>query len=156
MCDQNRPEHGGKPARQTLSDPPAKMPPSRPDDALPAGRVLVVDDYEGSAQLLRMFLTRLGHEVHIAMDGVAGLTLAKQLTFSAAIIDVVLPRMDGLMLVRALRTLPACTNIPIVVVSGYLQDDMACHARQAGATLFLPKPVDLRRVKRIVAKRIDE
>lgn len=65
--------------------------------------VLVVEDERAISDLLRMYLTREGFGVHVAADGVAGLSAARTLHPVAIVLDVGLPGMDGTAVCRALR-----------------------------------------------------
>jgi DNA-binding response OmpR family regulator len=100
-------------------------------------RILVVDD---SADLRRLFtdvLARDNHEIVEAVDGALGLTRLMAERFDIAILDVMMPHLDGLTLCRMLRDMPGLCELPIIIVSGASTEAAAL---SAGADAFLSKP----------------
>src|SRR5580658_3868787 len=103
-------------------------------------RVLVIDD----ANLVRMYyretLEARGFEVELAFNGLEGLEKVGATTFDLLVVDVNMPRMDGLTFVRTLRRAePPVSTVPVLVSSteGAEQDIQA--ARVAGANYYLVK-----------------
>jgi CheY-like chemotaxis protein len=82
------------------------------------GRILVVEDEPDLRFIVRRVLARAGHEVTEAGDGAAALTVVQQSSPDLVVTDIMMPVMDGVQLVRALRANPATAAIPILVVSG--------------------------------------
>src|SRR4051812_23066965 len=127
--------------------PPADRPakPSEPVAAASDGApgILVVDDDRRSANLLRVYLEDAGYAVSIARDGVEGLELAGRLHPAAVILDILLPRLNGWDLLAQLKSDPATSEIPVVIVS--MTDEQGA-GFALGATDFLVKPVDRTRL----------
>jgi two-component system chemotaxis response regulator CheY len=101
---------------------------------------MAVDD---SASLRRMVVFALkgaGHEVIEAEDGVAALTSAQSRKVDLVVTDVNMPNMDGITLVRELRTLPAYRFTPILVLTTESSDAKKQEGRAAGATGWIVKP----------------
>jgi two-component system chemotaxis response regulator CheY len=101
---------------------------------------MAVDD---SASLRRMVVFALkgaGHEVIEAEDGVAALTNAQSRKVDLVVTDVNMPNMDGITLVRELRTLPAYRFTPILVLTTESSDAKKQEGRAAGATGWIVKP----------------
>src|SRR5262249_10146746 len=98
------------------------------DDAMhvpPAGKptVLIVDDNEELLGSLAFALQRLGgFRVALATDGADGLEKAVALRPHCMVIDVKMPEIDGLKLVRALRGDPETAGIPLIILSALVQD----------------------------------
>jgi DNA-binding response OmpR family regulator len=76
-------------------------------------KILVVDDEEPLRRLLNKELTRKGFSVEVAADGRSALELAKQKTFDVVLLDIMMPGMDGISVMKKLRTDPAA---PAVIV----------------------------------------
>jgi signal transduction histidine kinase/DNA-binding response OmpR family regulator len=119
--------------------------PSEPVDVTSdgTGNILVVEDDRRSADLLRVYLEDAGYAVSIARDGVAGLELAGRLRPAAVILDVLLPRLNGWDLLAQLKSDPATSEIPVVIVS--MTDDQGA-GFALGAADYLVKPVDRARL----------
>lgn len=101
-------------------------------------RILVVEDEHRMASLLEQGLTEEGHHVHIAMDGEQGLSIAQSASFDAIILDVMLPRRDGLSVVRALRQNASRTPILMLTARDGIAD--VVRGLDTGADDYLIKP----------------
>jgi CheY-like chemotaxis protein len=108
----------------------------------PTASILVVDDDPGQRFLMRKVLEHKGFEVIEAADGVEACCLNEERRPDLLLVDLMMPRMDGYELCRELRGQTHSANVPIVVTTG--RDDIASIARayDAGATDFVPKPVN--------------
>ncbi|MGC9469840.1 MAG: response regulator, partial [Anaerolineae bacterium] len=107
-------------------------------------RVLIVEDSAETLGMLRMFFEqRTPHEVLLAKSGQEGLDKAFHDRPDVAIVDVMMPMMDGYEVVRRLRTDPRTTGMGILILTarGQAVDQRA--ALEAGADIYLAKPVDL-------------
>jgi signal transduction histidine kinase/CheY-like chemotaxis protein len=124
--------------------------------AATSGSVLIVEDDDRSAALLRVYLENAGYAAAIARDGEEGLKLARRLEPAAVILDVLLPRLNGWEVLAQLKSDPATSAIPVVIVS-MIDDQGAGFA--LGAADYLVKPVDaaslLDALGRCVAPRRD-
>jgi DNA-binding NtrC family response regulator len=103
------------------------------------GRVLVVDDEEGVRTFIAESLERDGHEVVQANDGESGLRAAREEPFDVVITDLRMPKMDGMALVRALRT--EQTDLEIVVLTAHGDVATAVEAMKLGVFDYLQKPL---------------
>ena len=100
-------------------------------------RVLVVDDEPQILRGLRTNLVARGYEVDTAPDGEAALDLAAQHRPDLVILDLGLPGIDGVEVIRGLRT---WTTVPIIVLSAREQESQKVDALDAGADDFVTKP----------------
>ena len=117
-------------------------------------RVLIADDDRDSCHALSALLAAWGYEVVEAMDGGAALDRAIAFRPSLIITDLVMPGMDGLALLKALRVeLPAST---VIVLTGHATIETAVSAMRDGAYDYLTKPVDLRRLRALVDKALEQ
>jgi CheY-like chemotaxis protein len=103
--------------------------------------VLVVDDDPVTGTALGRILRRAGYASLAAADGKAGLALARARRPDLIITDYRMPEMDGLMLLRELRSDPALKDVPVVMVSGHATRGLARQVGDLSARL-LSKPID--------------
>jgi signal transduction histidine kinase/CheY-like chemotaxis protein len=109
----------------------------------PRASVLVADDDAVSRGLVADFLAGLGFEVRRAPDGAAALEQLRGRAVDLLITDLVMPRVDGMELIRALRSAQG-THVPrIIAVSASASDYTSQEALDAGCDAFLPKPLHL-------------
>jgi two-component system, OmpR family, response regulator len=101
-------------------------------------RVLVVEDDRSIAGFIAGGLRQEGYAVDVADDGVAGLELARTAPYDAAVVDVMLPRLDGLSLVTALRRADVAT--PVLFLSARHSVDDRVKGLQTGGDDYLAKP----------------
>jgi two-component system OmpR family response regulator len=101
-------------------------------------RILVVEDDRSIAAFIAGGLRQEGFAVDVAEDGVAGLELARAAPYDAAVVDVMLPRLDGLSLVTALRHADIAT--PVLFVSARHSVDDRVKGLQTGGDDYLAKP----------------
>jgi two-component system OmpR family response regulator len=101
-------------------------------------RVLLVEDDPTIAAFVAKGLREAGFAVDEAADGETGLTLAREQKFDAAIVDVMLPRLDGLSLIDALRGRGVRT--PVLILSAKRSVDDRVRGLQAGGDDYLTKP----------------
>ena len=118
----------------------------------PTRRVLVVDDVAENRALLVQALSGLGFEVSEACNGVEALAQAQALQPDLLLLDLVMPDMGGLEVIRRLRRLPLFATTPIVAVSASATPDAEADTLAAGANAFLPKPVDLKNLMHLTAQ----
>jgi two-component system chemotaxis response regulator CheY len=112
-----------------------------------AKRVLIVDDASLVRRYYRDALERAGFEVDEALNGVEALEKVLGETYDLVIVDVNMPRMDGMTFLRTLRRQPtAVSSLPSLVISSESAEQDAAAARMAGANFFLVKPVDRERL----------
>ncbi len=104
-------------------------------------RILVVDDEETICELCVRTLRRYGYQVHYATSSVQALEMLHQETYDLLLLDVRMPHIDGLELMRRVRQF--APDIAIVVMTGYASVEAAIEAVKQGASDFLPKPFQL-------------
>ena len=101
-------------------------------------RILVVEDDPSIAEFVSAGLRQEGFAVDVAGNGVDGLELARAQSYDAAIVDVMLPRLDGLSLVAALRR--AAVTTPVLFLSARHSVDDRVKGLQTGGDDYLTKP----------------
>jgi two-component system chemotaxis response regulator CheY len=99
-------------------------------------------------------LKSAGYDVTEAVDGEDGLAKAKAKAVDLVLTDQNMPKMDGLSMVRALRRLPNYRTAPILILTTESGDAIKSEGRAAGATGWLVKPFDPKRLLEVVRKVI--
>lgn len=102
--------------------------------------ILTVDDSTSLRLAIRLALSGAGYQVTEAVDGVDGLAKANAGAFDMIVTDLNMPNMDGLEMIRALRTDPRHAGTPIIFLTTESDADIKAQARAAGATGWLVKP----------------
>ena len=106
--------------------------------------VLVLDDQSISRMILEELIRSIGEHINVRSfsDPVAALRWAKNAPLDLVITDYKMPGMDGVELTQWLRQIPACKDVPIVVITCVEDKYVRYRALEAGATDFLYKPID--------------
>ena len=115
-----------------------------------ADRVLVVDDEQSLRKVLAATLQREGYEVTVCGDGEEALTSLERDGADVVVTDLVMPRMDGLALLR--KVVSRHPDVPVIVITAHGRIDSAVEAMKAGAFDFLAKPFDHGDLKAIISK----
>ena len=119
--------------------------------------VLVADDDEDILQLVSFRLERAGYTVVTAADGQQALTAAREHRPDLAVLDVMMPGLNGYEVTRQLRSDPATAAIPVILLTARVQEADVSRGFEAGADDYLRKPFspqELRsRVQAILARR---
>jgi two-component system, chemotaxis family, chemotaxis protein CheY len=105
-------------------------------------QILAVDDSPSMRDMVRIALSAAGFEVAQAGDGEEALALARTRTFDLVLSDVNMPRMDGISLIRALRSEAAYRHIPILMLTTESSAERKREGKDAGATGWIVKPFD--------------
>ena len=146
-----RPSDHGASWRTGVSPAAAPLP---FDVASIAGRkVLVVDDDVRNVFAMTSVLEAAGLEVVYADNGEAGIaTLEADPTIDLVLMDVMMPGKDGYETIRAIRSNPICRDKPIVAVTAKALDDDRDKCLDAGASDYLPKPVDVNQLLTVIRR----
>ncbi len=115
-------------------------------------RVLVVDDNRDGAESLAMMLRLLGDEVRTAHDGVEAVEVAEQFRPQVILMDVGMPRVNGLDATRRIRAQEWGRGITIIALTGWGQDGDRARTREAGCDGHLVKPVNLPELEKVLAE----
>jgi len=102
------------------------------------GTILVVDDEEIMREILETLLTREGYDVRCASSGSEGLELARALPFDAAIVDIMMPGLDGIATLDELKRIDE--DLAVIIITAYASVESAISAMKAGAFDYITKP----------------
>ncbi len=105
-----------------------------------AKRILIVEDEKDIRDLLEHYLKKEGYEVQSAKDGESALAKTSKEKFDLLILDLMLPVMDGLEVCRRLRSQPATTNLPIIMLTAKTEETDRIVGLEMGADDYVTKP----------------
>jgi DNA-binding NtrC family response regulator len=114
--------------------------------------ILLIDDDRSILDALGKYFERLGHVVHTAQSGEAGIALHERTRPDVTILDYYMPGMSGLEVLEILRS----RNAMVVMLTGRGEIDIAVKAMQLGAENFLTKPVDMNHLVATVEKAAEK
>jgi signal transduction histidine kinase/ActR/RegA family two-component response regulator len=117
---------------------PERIAPAEADDGRPPC-ILVVDDHPANREVARLMLAAVGCEVAEAVDGEEAIAMAAAQPFDLILMDVRMPRVDGLAATRAIRA--AGNPVPILAVTADAMPEDAARCLAAGMDDHLPKPI---------------
>jgi CheY-like chemotaxis protein len=115
---------------------------SLPGKGCPGPTILLIEDYADTRQMISMLLRRKGYNVVEAEDGVEGVLKAAWENPDLILMDLALPEMDGVEATRRIHSTPRLSDIPIVVLSAYLNEAVERDVLAAGCVEMFPKPFD--------------
>ncbi len=116
--------------------------------------ILVVDDEKNIREGLRISLSREGHNLYCAGDGIEALDILKKEPVDLVITDLRMPNMDGETLMRTI--LKDYFNIPVIVLTGHGTVENAVKSMREGAYDFITKPLNLEKLSLIVERAISQ
>lgn len=109
------------------------------DGAQSRALILVVERNPAVQRLERYFLEQAGYQVEFVSDGVVALDRTRELLPRIVVTEILVPKLDGLSLCRAIKSDPETREILVMVFSHLQAQD---RAKEAGADAFLTKPLD--------------
>jgi DNA-binding NtrC family response regulator len=102
------------------------------------GTILVIDDEEIMREILETLLSREGYQVRLAANGTDGLNLARTMSFDAAIVDMMMPGMDGISTLDELKKID--DDLPVMMITAFASVENAIAAMKRGAFDYITKP----------------
>ena len=107
-------------------------------------RILVVEDQEDNRRIMRDLLTSAGFEVIEAVNGNEALSVAEAERPDLIVMDIQLPKLDGLEATRRIKANPVLRHIPVIAVTSYAMSEDNEKAMTAGCDAYFAKPVSPR------------
>lgn len=114
--------------------------------------ILLAEDDEINVMIYRDDLENLGYQVQVANDGVQALEKVEQQKPDLILMDIQMPRMDGLQAIRQLRQSPENKNLPIIALTALAMDGDLERCLEAGANKYLSKPLKLTELEQAIHK----
>lgn len=122
------------------------------------GRVLVVDDEKNIRDLIRMALTKAGYDVLEAEDGAKAVEVLRKddnpLMVDVITCDIRMPKVNGIEAIAFFRK--EFPSIPVVVITGFPETEMAVSLLKQGVSDYVPKPVESQKLLAVVAKAMEQ
>jgi two-component system cell cycle response regulator DivK len=115
-----------------------------------AKTVLIIEDEPKNLKLFRDLLQRFGYETVEATDGEQGVELARARRPNLILMDIMMPKMDGLEATRILKADTTTKNIPIIALTSYAMKGDKERALEAGCDGYIAKPVDIQELLKAV------
>jgi DNA-binding response OmpR family regulator len=103
-------------------------------------RVLIIDDEPSIVISLEFLLKRAGLEVQVARDGEEGLAKLRELRPDAVVLDVMMPRLDGFEVLKAVRADPEIADIPVLMLTAKAREAEQQRGLTLGANAYMAKP----------------
>ena len=119
-----------------------------------AKKILVVDDDEMVLIALNELLKPEGYEIHPVASGAAALEALEREDYDLLLLDIIMPEMDGFELCRKIRQLESCKETPVVFLTAKSREEDRVKGMDAGANLFLSKPISPEKLLKIVSDTI--
>ncbi len=115
------------------------------------GNILVIDDDEGVRDVLEAFFLDEGYDITTVPDGESGLRLLRQMEFDIIFLDLVMPGMGGLEVLKEISKLKM--EVPCIIMTGFATTRSAVNAMKLGAIDYITKPLNLEELL-IITKRV--
>jgi len=119
-------------------------------------KILIVEDNQQNMKVVEMTLRPHGYTLLEATNGEEALEIAVRDKPDLIIIDIQLPKVNGLEVTRRLRQMPVFSHIPIIAVTAYAMKGDKEKAIDAGCNAYLTKPINTRELPGVVAKMLSE
>lgn len=107
----------------------------------PSQKVLVVDDEESILELLKYNLEKQGYDVRTALDGQIGVDIAKKFHPDLVLLDIMMPKMDGVEACRLIKAMPELSNTYVVFLTARSEEYSEVAAFDVGADDYITKPI---------------
>jgi CheY-like chemotaxis protein len=117
-------------------------------------RILIAEDNDVNRELLRELLQHFGYEVFEAANGVEALKEAARVQPDLFLLDIQMPHMDGITLLKNLRAEPKLASIPAIALTAYAMIDEAEKIKQAGFNGYVTKPFDFPQLKEAIERQL--
>ncbi|MFN7131696.1 MAG: sigma-54-dependent transcriptional regulator [Myxococcales bacterium] len=118
------------------------------------GKLLIVDDDPSERDTLAELVREWGHRADTAFDGASALRMAAEIHPQVIITDLVMPNMDGMVLLKSLRD--ANPETVVVILTGQGSVDLAVDAIRQGAYDFIEKPLDTQKLRLVLERALEK
>jgi len=118
--------------------------------------ILVVEDDDGSRQLIKELLSFQSYQVVEAESGHRALKVLEEHPVDLILMDISLPDMSGLAVMKQIRAREEYTNLPIIALTAFVRQSDAEAAIKAGATCHIPKPVQIQELLSEIQKNLQD
>jgi two-component system, cell cycle response regulator DivK len=112
--------------------------------------ILIVEDEPKNMKLLRDLLQRFGYEILEASDGEEGVISAREKTPNLILMDIMMPKMDGLEATRIIKADTKTKHIPVIALTSYAMKGDREKTIEAGCDGYIAKPIDIQEVLKTI------
>ena len=116
--------------------------------------ILIVDDVDANVLLLKLLISKVGYKTLTAYNGKEALSIIEQSKPDLILLDIVMPKMNGLTVCRIMKENPETKHIPIVFISAKTQKADIDEALKLGAEEYIIKPFNHEEIKSVIKKYI--
>jgi CheY-like chemotaxis protein len=113
-------------------------------------QVLLVDDRVENLGFVQDYLKSLGYTVDVALSGAQALEIMADRAPDIVFLDLEMPQMSGVEVLKIIRSTPAIASVPVAVLSAHPREDVEDECLEAGANHVLSKPIRLRLLREVV------
>lgn len=141
---------------------PGREPSASNHPAVPPGEqvvgersvILVVDDSADNVALLSLDLQQMGYRVVTATNGEEAVSVASAILPNLILMDISMPRLDGLGATRRIREIESLREVPIIALTAFDTDGFKRAAYDVGVSGYLTKPIDFDRMHQLIARQL--
>lgn len=120
-------------------------------------KILVVDDDENIIQVLKMRLEVNGYKIFTASNGAEGLERAKEVGPDLILLNIMMPRLDGIMTTLKLKGTEEMRSIPVIIMTGIKEKEEMILAKHVGAADYITKPFEpdelLKKINKLLSQK---
>jgi CheY-like chemotaxis protein len=106
------------------------------------GRILLIEDDTDAQEVMSRILLHYDIDIDVVSTAEDALPLLENRDYTAAVVDLALPGIDGWQLLNAIRHSPRTAELPCLAITAYHSVELAVKAIQEGFTAYLPKPIE--------------
>ncbi|MFY9200512.1 MAG: response regulator [Methanosarcina flavescens] len=119
-------------------------------------KILIVEDNPMNMELIMDLLELYGHNITKAEDGIKALERLAEEKFDLILLDIQLPKMDGLEVLDRIKKNPATVDIPVIAVTAHAMKGSEEHFIEMGCVDYVSKPIDIHKFRALIGKYLDE
>lgn len=120
-------------------------------------RVFAVDDSASIRMYMKQMLTDMGYEVELAEDGESALEALKEYSdpIDVFIIDIVMRQMDGISLIRNIRTIDRFKSVPVIILTNLDDTSLISTAKSLGVNCWIAKPFEAHQISQAIESLVE-
>ena len=119
-------------------------------------KILIVEDNPMNMELVLDLLEFYGHNVTKAEDGIKALERLSEKKFDIILLDMQLPKMDGLEVLDRIKKNPETADIPVIAVTAHAMKGSEEHFIEMGCVDYVSKPIDIHKFRSLIEKYLEE
>ena len=117
-------------------------------------KILIVDDERGWVETISSWLADHGYQTAAAFDTLEALAELKSTKPDLVLLDIIMPAGGGITVLKAIRADTSTSDLPVIVITARMEDDLRQLARKLKVSDYLVKPIDMAKLLRSITKQI--